>query len=382
MAKKRAGRKRGSRNRGYWYRSGRGWYVTEGRSSVKLCDAYSQHLRDPEDEEEVEKAYARYVLEHEPQSSCGVTVADVAQVYLDYAKKHGAEGTFTGRHAILYDFVTGFPARFRRGTESPEPRHRIHHGYGSKLVSELTGADLRAWLDAHPTWSEEGIPTRAVKRAINYAVDMGMVPANPVSRFKAKPTRKRVTYFTEEQEKTLYEYANPELAMAIRVMIRTGARPHCEYAALEDRHVEETSRGQRWRFSADEAKIRHKERIIYVDPETAATVQRQIRRYSGPRVFRNTQDNLWTPRALGGSFEYLKKRMARDGIELDDDACLYTCRHTYAKRRLGGFWGPPVSLEILAGLMGNTPQICWQYYAQWCDAYTDPLWDAVSQTGK
>jgi len=59
---KRTGRKWGTRNKGHWYRSGRGWYVTEGRSSIKLCDEHGQHLKDPDDEEEAKRAYARYIL--------------------------------------------------------------------------------------------------------------------------------------------------------------------------------------------------------------------------------------------------------------------------------------------------------------------------------
>ena len=35
----------------------------------------------------------------------------------------------------------------------------------------------------------------------------------------------------------------------------------------------------------------------------------------------------------------------------------YTCRHTYAKRMLGGYWGKPVTLEVLAGLMGNSQNL-------------------------
>lgn len=58
----------------------------------------------------------------------------------------------------------------------------------------------------------------------------------------------------------------------------------------------------------------------------------------------------------------------------------HTCRHTYAKRMLGGFWAAPATLEVLAGLMGNTPTICWQHYAQWSGQYTDPFWAAIGST--
>ena len=43
---------------------------------------------------------------------------------------------------------------------------------------------------------------------------------------------------------------------------------------------------------------------------------------------------------------------------------MYTCRHTFAKRILSGYWtGQPATIETLAGLMGNTPSVCWKHSA-------------------
>lgn len=59
---------------------------------------------------------------------------------------------------------------------------------------------------------------------------------------------------------------------------------------------------------------------------------------------------------------------------------LYSCRHTFAKHILSGHvTGKPSSIETLAGLMGNTPSVCWRHYAQWCDDYNEPLWAAVGR---
>ena len=59
---------------------------------------------------------------------------------------------------------------------------------------------------------------------------------------------------------------------------------------------------------------------------------------------------------------------------------MYTCRHTFAKRTLSGYYtGQPVTIEVLAGLMGNTPKVCWEHYAQWADQYNDPLWAALGK---
>jgi hypothetical protein len=74
----------------------------------------------------------------------------------------------------------------------------------------------------------------------------------------------------------------------------------------------------------------------------------------------------------------MKKALIANGIQFDADDCLYTTRHTYAKRILGGYWtNKPASIEQLASLMGNSRQICWEHYSQWCDKYSEPLWEAL-----
>jgi hypothetical protein len=35
--------------------------------------------------------------------------------------------------------------------------------------------------------------------------------------------------------------------------------------------------------------------------------------------------------------------------------------------------GKPVTIEVLAGLMGNSARVCWEHYAQWADQYLSPL---------
>jgi hypothetical protein len=75
--------------------------------------------------------------------------------------------------------------------------------------------------------------------------------------------------------------------------------------------------------------------------------------------------------------------LVKEKLKLAEDRVTYTCRHTFAKRTLSGYYtGKPVSIEVLAGLMGNTPKVCWDHYAQWADDYNDPLWAALGKTKK
>ena len=75
------------------------------------------------------------------------------------------------------------------------------------------------------------------------------------------------------------------------------------------------------------------------------------------------------------TFNRLLAKVQATGMEFDEDICLYTLRHTFAKRTLSGHWhdGKPTTIEHLAALMGNTAEVC-RKYAAWCPAYTDPIW--------
>ena len=98
--------------------------------------------------------------------------------------------------------------------------------------------------------------------------------------------------------------------------------------------MEETPKGMLWRFSSDESKT-HKPRTIYVAPEIAALVRPLMTRYAHGPLFRNQRGEPWTIDALRRAFLRLKNRLAKKKVRLDDDACMYTCRHTFAKRHVG-----------------------------------------------
>ncbi len=63
------------------------------------------------------------------------------------------------------------------------------------------------------------------------------------------------------------------------------------------------------------------------------------------------------------------------------DCCMYSCRHTYAKKILEGYWsGRPTNIETLARMMGNTPQVCRDHYLNWSKIDNDPIWEVAKFT--
>ena len=132
-----------------------------------------------------------------------------------------------------------------------------------------------------------------------------------------------------------------------------------------------------WRFTEEEAKT-GKVRTIYVPSEIAEIVRPLMARFPTGPLFRNSHWEPWDKRNLHCVFIRLKRRLERKGVKFNPGDCLYSCRHTFAKRMLGGYWtGHPITIEVLAGLMGNSRQVCWDHYAQWCESYTDPLRTAI-----
>jgi integrase len=367
------------RNKGFWFRTGRGWYTGSGSSYAPLLDEQGKHFKNPADEQAAEIAFHRHkATQSMVEKPVGVTVREVCDRYLKYARNHGSVKTYNLRSGFLYDFVTGFPRRFRTCKQELPKSDRIHRGFGNILCTDLTRADVQDWLDAHPKWTNTRAPVVALLRAINYAKhELKLIHENPLCGLPKMKDGRRETYFTPEVEEAIYKYAHPALAMAIKVCIFTGARPGIEFASLEARHVQETDRGQIWRFPAHEAKGGKKERIIYTPKGIAEIVREQIKKYPDGKLFRDKEGKPWTNIKLSHEFRNLRKKLQKMGV-LIGDAVIYSARHTFSKRMLGGYWGQQVSLEVLAGLLGNSVKVCWDHYAQWSPRYVAPFWTAIN----
>ncbi|MBN1909349.1 MAG: hypothetical protein JW818_06400, partial [Pirellulales bacterium] len=180
-------------------------------------------------------------------------------------------------------------------------------------------------------------------------------------------------------EEALLKHANPALRMALRVCIRTGLRYGIEFATLTKDQVHDLGHRMELRVTPKSTKTTQKYRIVRVtDPEVIAITRKQMEEHPTGPIFRSLKDKPWTPSNLSSVFNRLRRRVEKkEEIQFDSDACMYTCRHTYAKRTLQGYWtGKPTNIETLAKLLGNTPEVCWKHYVQWCDSYSEPLWEA------
>ena len=173
----------------------------------------------------------------------------------------------------------------------------------------------------------------------------------------------------------MIEYASPAFAVALKVCIRTGARPGCEFAALTKQHVRDYGDRMEWVFKPDESKTKKLRRILITDQDIIDLVRGKMQ---DGVIFRNRSGSPWSRRMLSQNFRRVKGRAEKDGVVLDPDSCMYSCRHTYAKRTLEGYWsGKAASIKTLARLMGNSVQVCIEHYLQFSEADNEMLWSVA-----
>ncbi len=260
---------------------------------------------------------------------------------------------------------------------------------GALKVCEFQKKHLREWLQQHLTWNHNSQRNviATVLAAFNYCCHFDNLDANPVAGFEKPTATPRVTAFTPEEEDAIYEATDEAHGLYIRSCILTGARPYSELAKVTADHVVETEHGMYYLLKArtHDGRSGHKtgkrtgkdRRIMLCDEMEDITRRLMLKapRESGIPLFLSTRGETWQKSNGVQRFCQLRKR-----LRLPADRCMYTCRHTFAKRHLSGYYtGRPITIEVLAGLMGNTPQTCWRHYACWADQYNDPLWAALGK---
>lgn len=346
------------------------WYYTKPgtRQRVPLFDEDGQRIRGKENREAARLALARVKLADELQPSPDRnqgewTVARVCDIYLAHLHATAAASWAEQVQGWLNDLC----------------------GYcGALTVTEFKRRHLREWLSRHTTWNDN---TRrnvigSVKAAFNFCVKDGDIDANPVAAYEKPASTPRVTAFSPLEEKQLYEAADESLGLFIRACILTGSRPYSELARVTAEHVVESDHGMYYELKEHKtARKTGKLRRILLNEEMeqmTRDLMREAPRGSGNPLFLSTRGRPWKRCNCVQRFCGLRRK-----LNLPADRCMYTCRHTFAKRTLSGYYtGQPVTIEVLAGLMGNTPAVAWRHYAQWADEYNAPLWAALGRGRK
>ncbi len=351
------------------------WYFTQPntRKRIPLIDEKGNRIRGKENKDAAQLALARIRLSDELQPAIQPTsqwtVAKVFDVYLDDLFRRANEEWAVLVRNWLNDLCSYC---------------------GALRVDEFKKKHLRNWLQKHSTWNHntQRNVIASVIAAFNFCCRFDDLESNPVSGYQKPAATARVTSFSPEEVTAMYETADDAFGMFIKGCLLTGARPYSELAKVTADHVVETAQGMYFLLKAKtkdgkaghkSAKKTGKDRRIMLCDEIEGIVRKLMKSApmgSGVALFRTTRGRDWKRCNAVQRFGELRRKLS-----LPDDRCMYTCRHTFAKRTLSGYYtGKPTTIEVLAGLMGNTPKVCWQHYAQWADQYNDPLWAALGKT--
>ena len=375
MARKRKQRRQQHGSAWHWKQTDC-WYYTEPgtKKRIPLFDDKGERIRGQDNKEVARLALARIQVADELNPPTQVaptekwTVAKVCDVYLADLHRSANPEWAKQVERWLNDLC----------------------GYcGALHVNEFKKKHLRTWLQRHTTWNHNSQRNviASIKAAFNFCCKFDDLEANPIAGYEKPTATPRVTSFTPDEEQALYEAADDEFGLFIKACILTGARPYSELAKITADHVVEIPQGMYYLLKARDAdgksghktgKKTGKDRRIMLCEEMETitrTLMESAPAGSGLTLFRSTRGRAWKRCNCVQRFLELKKKLG-----LAKDKCLYTARHTFAKRTLSGYYtGKPVTIEVLAGLMGNTPAVAWRHYAQWADEYNDPLWEALGK---
>jgi integrase len=366
------------------------WYATIDGKRSKLRDEAGQPIKGKDFRQQAELAVARVKLRIEPTGVCGdVLVATVISAYLDHLESTACAEYRELASRTMNDFCSYC---------------------GALAATDLKKKHVRDWVAKHPTWKSDNTKRdymAMVIAAFNYAVkEEEILDASPISGLKKPAGFARVTYFKEDEIREVIDYCNrapkkkavslSPIGEFFTALMLTGARPFSELAKVTANHVHETEKGMVIKLNAGtdaDGNYRHKaakktgkDRTIYLFPDVESVVRTLMLRFprgSDVPLFRTPRHKTWKRCNGVQSFCTIKRNLGWDQGPDKKHLSLYTCRHTFAKRILSGYYtGQPATIETLAGLMGNTPKVCWDHYAQWCDEYNEPLWAAVGRGSK
>lgn len=165
-----------------------------------------------------------------------------------------------------------------------------------------------------------------MRRAFNWAEELGYVAADPVRKITKPAAGRREQVVTPDEFAAILSSYQP--GDAFRDLLEfswgTGCRPQ-EVKRVEARHVDLAN--HRVVFPPREAKGRKKFRVILTTPRAEEILTRLLRGARGGPVFRNAGGLAWTTSAVNCRFCRLKGK-------LGTKSALDSIRHGFATRKL------------------------------------------------
>lgn len=251
-------------------------------------------------------------------------VGDVIELYLADARNTLQLRSFEGRKQILDDFAAGF---------------------GAVALADAKPFLVQLWLNGHPAWASDWTRKGAVagvQACMNWAVKLGLIPANPFRGF-SWPAGERGEPMPLHEFAAMLRHSPPPFRRYVIALRRTGARPgeiaSATWPDLDpasacidlDRHKTRKTSGQSRRIILDDVMLRL---ITWLARRPAWS------RY----IFANAKGTRWTQPAISWHL-----RLLRQAGHIGPTTTLHQLRHEFACQAIQA----GIDLPTVGELMGH-----------------------------
>jgi integrase len=229
-------------------------------------------------------------------------------------------------------------------------------------AADLKGHTVTDWLAWENQWrqkknrklwntSTQSFAIKTIKAALNWGVKMNYLDANPIKKLSGGKVARRDRTMAPAEMERIRTVVTPDFYDFLFVCSKTGARPYTEIGRLEARLIDFPN-GTATLTKHKNARKTGKPRVLFFTPEVLEILKRQAERYPSGPLFRTRRNTAWNQSNCWKWFDTIKKKT---GI----DFFTYALRHTRITEALVN--GVPV--EVVAELVGNTPQIIHRHYS-------------------
>jgi integrase len=227
------------------------------------------------------------------------------------------------------------------------------NSHGKKPARQLKPFDVNRWVASHRAWgpwSQRGAIS-SIKRALNWAVDEGLLEKNPIARIKLPSAGRREVLISDSQHRDIISQtpngrAPSKTELCFRQMLialrHSGARPG-SIAAVTAEDV--TPEVDSWVLRQHKtAKKTGKPLTVYLSPCLQTLTKILLHRRKAGPLFVNSRGKKWTRSAV-------RQRMMRlrEKLDLPDGLVAYGYRHSYATNMLEA----GVPMATVAELLGH-----------------------------
>jgi integrase len=306
-----------------WYREANdSFYVKVGGKQVRIFDEHGEPVRGPDtidNRARAAKCWDRMQnAAHATERGNTNEVRLVFSRFLDHTETHHP-GVYKNYRRALVSFADSLPSK-------------------EYAVGQLSAANVQAWWDAHPDWSDTTATSNfsIVSAALNWACqpENRLADFNPIKRMK-KPRRRsrgKETLVSHEDHEAFLEHVPEDLRVVLFVLRETGTRPgNVTRVTAKDVDYENMV----WVLEEHKTAEKTGETLIVPITREVAELCRGLAKEhpSGP-LFRTASGEPWNSTKLANRVYYYHQKLKKVGAEVPERFFAYCYRHTRATELL------------------------------------------------